>query len=145
MKIANLLAKKGFTLVETLITLAICTLLSAIAIPGYMNYVNQARLIQLVLPGIHSVETNVMIHYAIKQKFPDPIMLPILMENADTNYFNVAIGDNLLTFTIDAPTNTSKLSQLHGQELQAQPTIKNKKIVVWNLTGTLAEKLSINN
>lgn len=40
--------KKGFTLIEIMITIAIVGILAAIAVPSYLNYINKSRYVETI-------------------------------------------------------------------------------------------------
>jgi prepilin-type N-terminal cleavage/methylation domain-containing protein len=136
--------KKGFTLVEVMIVVAIIGILATVTIPIYMSYIQKSRIRVLVYPGLHSIETNISLYYAKTTSLPDPSLLPEMMEEADTTFFNVGISGDDLVITIDSPESNSKLSRMHGYTMYLTPDTHDLKISTWTLRGTLANYLGIN-
>jgi type IV pilus assembly protein PilA len=131
----------GFTLVEVMIVVAIVGILCAVAVPLYMSYVQRARVVSYIYPGLHSIETNIALYYATRTVLPTPEELPSMVVGADTSHFQVEMLADRLKITVASP---EKLGTLNGMVMYAQPTTDNSRIVLWVMSGTLAEKLGIN-
>lgn len=134
----------GFNLVELMVVVAIVGILASVAVPLYMGYIQKSRFKALVYPGLHIIETNIGLYYAMNNTLPDASLLPAIMAEADTTYFNVGLPGGALVITIDSPVSDSKLSRLHGLSMAMIPNASNNKIGSWELTGALANKLGIN-
>jgi hypothetical protein len=65
--------------------------------------------------------------------------------DADTTYFNWSLTDGTLTLTIDSAADGSKLDKLDDLKLVAKPIVSADKITRWDLSGTLAVRLGIDN
>lgn len=134
---------QGFNLIELMIVVAIVGILAAVSIPLYRGYIQKARVKQLVYPGLHIIETNIGLYYAMTGTLPDVSMLPTVWAEADTTYFNVDLPGGAVVITIDSPQTSSKLNNLHNMDLILTPNASNFKISSWELSGELAQKLGI--
>ena len=64
-------SKRGFTLIELMIVVAIVGVLAAIAIPAYRDYVKRARMSE-VLSAISAISMGASEYYSVLGFFPAP-------------------------------------------------------------------------
>jgi len=139
--------KKGFTLIELMIVVAIIGILAAVAIPMYKNYMQKARFTSSVLPLIHSVETNVGTRYALKGVFPTAGTEAANMAgDADTTCatLNSTSGGATWVFTLTSAGTVSALVTAYGSTIEAvAQTASGSRITGWNYNGNLADAVGL--
>jgi type IV pilus assembly protein PilA len=137
--------ESGFTLVELMIVVAIIGILAAVAIPAYMTYINKARIVSHVYPGIRSIENKIALYYVANNQMPDNSQIATMTDGANTHYFTVSISNSALYITIVNDPGDNKFTALNNYTLVLSPSTQSNKITNWQLSGSLAEKLNIEN
>ena len=134
----------GMSVTELMVAVCILGILAAVAIPFYISYVQQSRVVNLIIPRLHLIETNISLFYSLNNRLPGKTDNADILEGIDTEYCEIALTNGSIVMKINASDRNSKLHILDGKVLVASPVIAKYKIVSWHLTGELADRLKIN-
>ncbi len=105
-------AKKGFTIVELVIVIAVIAILAAVLIPTFTNVVNNAKE-SAALSAAKNAYTEYIVETGEKAN-PDLI---IKVEDDDTYYFLVENGSlKSKTITVNDTANTSAVTVAYAEE-----------------------------
>ena len=128
---------------ELMVAICIIAILAAVAIPSYITYVQQARVISLVIPRLHAIETNIGLFYSVNEKLPHSSDTDEIIKDLNTESLEILLSNGTIKMTINASDRGSKLHILDGKVLIASPVINKRKITSWHLAGELADRLKI--
>lgn len=129
---------------ELMVAICITAILAAVAIPSYISYVQQARVISLIIPRLHLIESNIGQFYSIFNKLPSDSDRGEILKDIDSKNLEIKLSNGTIVMTIRAAEKASKLHILDGNMLVASPIVAKDKITGWHLTGELADRLKIN-
>ena len=148
---------KGFTLVELMIVVAIIGILAAVAVPYYQRYVAKSRLTSLVMPSVHSFETNISTFFAVQNTMPqfsgtNAVSIDSFLTDADTHFATISSAgtSGFKIQVLPSATNSSgkaplkALGDTNKCVFYAVPekSSDNNKLY-WKYTGTLATELGL--
>ena len=135
--------QRGMSVTELMVAICILAILAAVAIPSYISYVQQARVISLIIPRLHVIETSIGLFFSVHQKLPFSSDVDEILKDCNTENLDVVLAAGTIKMTINAPERGSKLHILHGSILIASPVISKSKITSWHLDGELADRLMV--
>lgn len=133
----------GMSVTELMVAICITAILAAVAIPSYISYVQQARVVSLVIPRLHLVESSIGHFYSMNNRLPGSADLDEILASINAENLEIKLTNGALAMTIRASEKKSKLHILDGNMLVASPILTKDKIVGWHLTGELADRLKI--
>lgn len=144
-------SKKGFTLIELMITVAIVGILAAIALPAYQDYTIRAQVSEgMSLAG--GAKVKVSEYYNEKGEFSANGALVATQTNGDNDYsFAGAAGKYVQQVEIAATTGeitvtfggdaNAKITAAGTNTLVLTPTADaNSNVLSWSCAGTTVEK-----
>lgn len=145
---------KGFTLVELMIVVAIIGILAAVAVPYYQRYVAKSRLTSLVMPAVHSIETNIGTYFAVQSTLPvidDNDSLAGFTGDADLNFVTISESDWASKKILKVTVNSE--AELDGKKVFSSITANQNYFNIkantslgklyWSYTGPLAVELGM--
>jgi len=134
----------GMGVIERMVGLCIIAILASVAIPFYINYVQQARVVAVVIPRLQLVESNISYFYATKNRLPGSPDAADILADIDMANLKIVLAYGPVTMTIKANDEKSRLDILDGKILVASPVLTKDRIITWHLSGELADRLKIN-
>jgi len=135
--------QQGMSVTELMVGLCIVAILAAVAIPSYICYVQQARVVSIIIPRLHLIETSISLFYSTHDRLPGNDDVGYIMKDIETENCDTLLANGSITMTINAPDQNARLHILDGDVLVASPVITRTKIVTWHLSGELADRLKI--
>ena len=134
--------QQGFSLIELMIVVLIISIITAICMPGYVRYVQKARVIKILLPVLRTMEQNVAIFYLSSRVLPGEEEFLIIAGEEYFGNMQVSLAAGEISITIDAPGLTDKVHLFDGQEILATPEIRGDRLTGFRLSGDLAVALN---
>ena len=128
---------------ELMVSLCIVAIVAAVAIPSYINYVQQARVVSLVIPRLHLLETNISHFYSINHRLPGSSDLEKILSDIDVEHLDISLNNGSVVLAIRSAETGSKLNILNGKVLIASPVVSRDRITSWHLAGELSDRLGI--
>jgi Tfp pilus assembly protein PilE len=129
---------------ELMVAICISAILAAVAIPSYITYVQQTRVVSLIMPRLYLIETNISLFYFNNNKLPGSPEVEEILMDIDAENLDIALANGSIAMTIKAKESGSKLHILDGKMLVASPVLTKDRIIGWHLAGELADRLKIN-
>ncbi|MDF1577633.1 MAG: prepilin-type N-terminal cleavage/methylation domain-containing protein [Desulfobulbales bacterium] len=134
---------QGMTVIELMISICIIGVVASFAVPAYIYSVQQGRIVALVLPRLHIIESRISLFYTLYDRLPSGEDVKEVLEDIDTENLDISLVSGVVVMKIVADDPASKLDIVDGKILIASPVIGKNGVVSWHLAGELADRLRI--
>gem|GEM_PF-5927509 len=132
------------SVLELMVSICIIAIAASVAVPAYINSLQQGRVVALILPRLQTLEFRVELFYNLKGRLPLSTDVEDVLEEVDTENLEIGLSSGVITMKVVAKAPVSKLHMLDGKILIASPVITKNGVVFWHLGGELANRLQIN-
>ncbi len=130
--------------VELVVAICIAAILAAVAIPFYITFMQQARVILIIIPRLQLIEANISLFYYEHNELPGSPDTEKILAGIDLQDMDIVLTNGSIALTVKARDRDSQLHVLDGKVLIASPVLTRDKIIAWHLSGALADRLKIN-
>ena len=81
----------GMSVTELMVAVCITAILAAVAIPSYINYVQQSRVVAIIIPRLHLIEANISFFYSINNRLPGKANIANILQDIDMEYCGIGL------------------------------------------------------
>jgi type II secretory pathway pseudopilin PulG len=131
------------SVIELMISICIIAVVLTFGVPFYISAMQQGRVVSLIIPRLHMLESRITLFYVFNERLPSREDLDEVLAEYDAENLDIDLVSGVITMTIRAPDQSSKLHILDGTILLAYPVISPNGVVAWHLDGELADRLQI--